>query len=75
MTRPEKIISMLYKGGKETHYGCNDRGLYIKLQSPLVDSDVYTFLNTEVEGFTKREVIRTRRARKLYHDLNDQSVG
>ena len=68
----ENWLHVVDKGGNKTHYDCNERGLSVKLLFPLVDSDVYTFLNTNVEGFTKSEVIWGRRSHKLYHDLNSQ---
>ena len=63
--------------GMTVNFPCVE-GLYVRGPSKPVNCrklGTELSLNTEIEGFTQREVNRARAARKFYHDLNAKNIG
>lgn len=57
-----------------TKFPCNERGLYIMERPASIKSRAMSHAGTTIEGYTAREVMRAKKARKLYHDLNAPSI-
>ena len=55
--------------GRTIRFPCNSMGLYIK------EKENKEVTATTIEGFTSRQIARAKLARKLYHNLNAETVA
>ena len=76
-THRANCFYVIDRNGMTVKFPCTD-GLYVRgpgkpVHCRVLKSEIN--LNTEIEGFTQREVNRARAARKFYHNLNAENIA
>ena len=74
-TDVDNCFFVIDKDRRVTKFPCNERGLYIMERPASMKSCAMIHAGTTIKGYTAREVMRAKKARKLYHDLNAPSIS